>query len=153
MPIQSTRAAKLLTAGKLALAVAAVPAVGLLSGPAVAQADNGLPEPQPVLQPEPVPDASVTSGGCQPGESLAPSNGNCVPTMTQTPASGEGESVAPTPMTGTGETTSTIQSGIGADLVPNINGDSCSGYWESTVCFAEQGPAAVQPRTTISSSP
>lgn len=150
MPIQSTRAATLLTAGMFALAVAAVPTVGVLSSQAVAQADNGLPEPQPVLQPQPEA-VQEGSGGCQAGESLDPSNGNCVPTMTQTPASGEG--VAPTPMTGTGETTSTIESGIGADLVPNINGDSCSGYWESTVCFAEQGPAAVQPRSTISSSP
>jgi len=149
MPIQSSRAAKLLAARVFALAIAA----GLLVSPAVAHADNGLPEPQPVLQPQPEPEQSGGSGGCQAGESLDESNGNCVPTMAQIPASGGGESVAPTPMTGTGDTTSTIQSGIGADLVPNINGDSCSGYWESTVCFAEQGPAAVQPRTTISSSP
>ena len=53
----------------------------------------------------------------------------------------------------TGETTSTITTGDPADLVPNINGDSCTGYWESTVCYAEQGQAAVQPKSTISSSP
>ena len=42
--------------------------------------------------------------------------------------------------------------GVGADLVPNINGDPCSGYWESDVCLAENAPA-VQPRSTLSTSP
>lgn len=113
MPIYSSRAAKLLTAGVFALAVAATPAAGLLYSPPAAHAEGsgGVPVPQPVPVPEPGAQAS------------------------------------------TGETTSTIESGLPADLVPNINGDSCTGYWESTVCFAEQGQFAVQPKSTISSSP
>ncbi|MGV0992326.1 MAG: hypothetical protein ACOYB7_08720 [Mycobacterium sp.] len=46
--------------------------------------------------------------------------------------------------------------GAPVEAVPNINGDSCTGGWESTVCYAEQqgdSPAEVQPRTSISSSP
>lgn len=46
--------------------------------------------------------------------------------------------------------------GAPVEAVPNINGDSCTGGWESTVCYAEQmgdSPLAVQPRTEISSSP
>lgn len=39
--------------------------------------------------------------------------------------------------------------------IPNINGDPCSGAWESVVCYSmQQGNVpVVQPRTTISSSP
>jgi hypothetical protein len=51
--------------------------------------------------------------------------------------------------------TTTTASGIGADLVPNINGYPCTGYWQSMACVAE-GEAdmpAVQPRSTLSSSP
>ena len=46
--------------------------------------------------------------------------------------------------------------GAPVEAVPNTNGDSCTGGWESTVCYAEQqgdSPPAVQPRTSISSSP
>lgn len=46
--------------------------------------------------------------------------------------------------------------GVPVDAVPNINGDSCTGGFESTVCYAEQqgdSPPEVQPRTSISSSP
>lgn len=46
--------------------------------------------------------------------------------------------------------------GVPVESVPNINGDPCTGGWESTVCYAEQqgdSPLAVQPRTSISSSP
>ena len=42
------------------------------------------------------------------------------------------------------------------DTVPNINGDPCTGGFESTVCYAEQmgdSPEAVQPRSEISASP
>lgn len=39
--------------------------------------------------------------------------------------------------------------------VPNINGDPCSGAWESVVCYSmsESNQPAVVPRSTISSSP
>lgn len=157
MPIQSSNAAKLLTAGVFALAVALAPAVGLVYGPAVAHAEGegGVPAPEPVPVPVPEPQVSQSgdTAGCQPGESLNPENGNCEPTMSAIPA-GAGEApIEQAPSPNTGETTSTYTTGIGADLVPNINGDSCTGYWESTVCYAEQGQAAVQPKSTISSSP
>jgi hypothetical protein len=54
----------------------------------------------------------------------------------------------------TQDLTSTVESGVGADLVPNINGTPCTGYWESAACYeASQGEVAVQPKSTISSSP
>jgi hypothetical protein len=154
MPIHSSRTAKLLTASAFALAIAATPTVGLLYTPPVAHAEGagGVPAPGPVPIPEPEAQQPGNSAGCQPGESLDPTNGNCVPTMTPIPTSNGDGPVAPVPTTTTGDTTSTIDTGDPADLVPNINGDPCSGYWESTVCLTENAPA-VQPRSTISSSP
>ena len=157
MPIQSTNAVKLLAAGVFALTVALAPAVGLGFGfgPAVAHAEGegGVPAPEPVPVPEPQAGQSGDSAGCQAGESLNPQNGNCEPTMSAIPAGAGDAPIEQAPPPNTGDTTSTYTTGIGADLVPNINGDSCTGYWESTVCYAEQGQAAVQPKSTISSSP
>lgn len=54
------------------------------------------------------------------------------------------------------EGTNSETTGVPVDAVPNINGDSCTGGWESTVCYAEQqgdSPPPVEPRTSISSSP
>lgn len=54
---------------------------------------------------------------------------------------------------------SEIQPGVPGppvDSVPNINGDPCTGEWESVVCYADQqgdSPVVTQPRTSISSSP
>lgn len=88
-----------------------------------------LPDPEPV--PVPVP-----------GEGLPPVNG-------------DGQIQISAPDVGVGGTNSeTI--GAPVEAAPNINGDSCAGGWESTVCYAEQqgdSPPAVQPRTSISSSP
>ena len=155
MPINSSRVTKLVATGVFALAVAVTPAVGFLYAAPTAHAEGsgGVPNPEPAPVPDIQTQPSGDSSGCQAGESLDPANGNCIPTMSPIPA-GAGE--APTdqaPASTTGETTSTFETGIAADLVPNINGDSCTGYWESTVCYAEQGQAAVQPRSTISSSP
>ena len=149
----SSRAAKLLTASVFALAVAATPAVALLYTPAVAHAEGagGVPVPGPV--PLPDPDAQQPGdSGCQPDETIDPSNGNCVPTMTSIPTSNGGGPEAPIPTRTTTDITSTADTGEPADLVPNINGDPCTGYWESTVCLTEDAPA-VQPDSTISSSP
>jgi hypothetical protein len=46
-------------------------------------------------------------------------------------------------------------SGVGENLVPNINGYPCTGGWESAVCYAmgQDSMPAVQPRSTLSSSP
>ena len=154
MPIYSSRAANLLAASAFALAVAATPAVGFLySAPAAhAEGEGGVPAPEPVPVPRPEAQQPGNSAGCQPGESLDPANGNCVPTLTPIPTSNGDGPVAPVPTTGTGDVTSTSNTGEPADLVPNINGDPCSGYWESTVCLTEDAPA-VQPHSTISSSP
>ena len=153
MLTHSSRAAKLLTAGAFALALAVTPAAGFLYSAPAAHAEGGVPDPGPVPVPAPDVQQPGNSAGCQPGESLNPDNGNCEPTMSPVPADSGDAALAPSPTNITGDTTRTIDSGEPADLVPNINGDSCTGYWESTVCYAEQGQAAVQPRSTISSSP
>ena len=152
MPLYSTRVAKLLAMTVFAIAAATTPAAGLLYSAPVAHAEGGVPDPGPVTVPEPDAQQPGYSSGCQSGESLNPENGNCEPTMSPLTA-GSGDDVAAAPPSATGDTTRTIDSGLPADLVPNINGDSCTGYWESTVCYAEQGQAAVQPKSTISSSP
>ena len=151
MPHYSTRVAKLLAAGVFAIAAAATPAVGVLYSAPVAHAEGGgVPDPGPVTVPEPDVQPPGNSSVCQSGESLNPENGNCEPTMSAVPAGTGDDAVAPTSTTG--DTTSTIDTGEPADLVPNINGDPCSGYWESAVCLTEDAPA-VQPHSTISSSP
>ena len=145
MPIPAGRAVKVVTASMFA-------AAALVWGSAAAYAEGGGGVPNPA--PEPVPAEPAAGGGqgqCQAGESIDPTNGNCVPTMT--PIAGGSAPAAADPLRTTGDTTSTTDSGMGADLVPNINGDPCSGYWESTVCFAEQGRSAVHPHSTLSSSP
>ena len=152
MPIYSTRVAKLLAASVFALA-AATPAVGSCTRrpsrtPRLrwrSRARARFRSLEPELN-------SRATRGCQPDESLDPSNGNCVPTMTSIPTSNGDGTVAPIPTRTTTDTTSTTDTGEPADLVPNINGDPCTGYWESTVCLTEDAPA-VQPHSTISSSP
>lgn len=152
MPLYSTRVAKLLAASAFAIVAAVTPAAGFLYSAPVAHAEGGVPDPGPVTVPQPDVQQPGSTGGCQSGESLNPDNGNCEPTMSPVPTGNEDAAVMP-PTSATGDTTRTIDSGEPADLVPNINGDSCTGYWESTVCYAEQGQAAVQPKSTISSSP
>ena len=59
----------------------------------------------------------------------------------------------PVPMPSTSAASSTLPE---ESLVPNINGYPCSGYWESTACYAMSmgdSPMIVQPRTSVSSSP
>lgn len=88
-----------------------------------------LPEPEPV--PVPVP-----------GQGLPEVNG-------------QGQIHVSAPAVGV-EGTNSETTGVPVNAVPNINGDSCTGGWESTVCYAEQqgdSPPPVEPRTSISSSP
>jgi len=142
MPVQSTWVVKLLTVSAFALTVAAAPA---------AHAEGGIPDPGP--GPQPVASQPGGTGGCQSGESLD-SSGNCTPTMSAV-ANTQGDDAFDDlqPRT-TQDMTSTSETGIGADLVPNINGDSCTGYWQSTVCYEEgQDNVPVQPKSTLSSSP
>ncbi|EHB57840.1 hypothetical protein MycrhDRAFT_0275 [Mycolicibacterium rhodesiae JS60] len=146
MPVQSTWVVKLLTASAFALAVSTAPLAHAEGG--------GIPEPGPG-GPQPVASQPGGTGGCQSGESLDPSTGNCTPTMTPVATTNGGQ---PTddlqPRTTQGVTTTTAESGIAADMVPNINGYPCTGYWESAACYeASQDEVAVQPKSTLSSSP
>lgn len=81
-------------------------------------------------------------------------NGGCVSAVTS-PATG-GETRVAAPSVGGGVQTSTTNSYLDPmHTVPNLNGDPCTGQWESTACYAmnfDSAPA-VQPRSTLSSSP
>lgn len=143
MPVHSAWVGKLLTASAFALAVTTAP---------MAHAEGGIPDPGPAPQPG-VAQADGTAG-CQSGESLDPSTGNCVPTMTSIATTNGDQAFDDLQPRTTQDITATAETGIGADLVPNINGTPCTGYWESAACYeASQDEVAVQPRSTISSSP
>lgn len=110
-----------------------------------------VPEPDPgVTAPAPIDSGTA---GCQGGEVMQ--DGNCVPAMTPVGSTAGGDDPADTPLRYTESETTTIQSGLPVDLVPNINGESCTGYWQSGACYAQNfntGPAVV-PRSTLSTSP
>lgn len=85
---------------------------------------------EPLPEPDPVPVPGVTEEPVQP------------------PASYGGETRVNAP-----QVTSSYEDPL--HTVPNINGDPCTGAWESTVCYAmnfDNAPA-VQPRSSVSSSP
>jgi hypothetical protein len=144
MSVHSNWVAKLLVAGLFTLSVGTAP---------LAYADNdAIPAPEP--GPEPVSSQPSGTATCAQGQSLDPSNGNCLPDMTSV-GNTQGDDVTGDlqPRT-TQDITSTTVTGVGADMVPNINGYSCSGYWESAACYEQsQDEVAVQPKSTISSSP
>ncbi|WP_345229308.1 hypothetical protein [Mycolicibacterium helvum] len=145
MPVHATWVAKLLTVSAFALAAASAPM-------AHAEGGGGIPEPAP--GPQPVASQPGGSSGCQSGESLDPSTGNCTPTMTSVATTNGDQSFEDLQPRTTQDTTSTTETGVAADLVPNINGDSCTGYWQSTVCYEEdQDNVPIQPKSTLSSSP
>jgi len=166
MPTVSKYAVKLLAASVFALAAAAAPAAAVLYAPPTAHAEGhggegGVPAPEPVPQPK----SSVASGGgaaaCAAGESLG-ADGNCVPTMSPVPATAPGAApvaASPDPQEDlqprtTQDVTTTTNTGLGANMVPNINGYPCTGYWESMACYeSSQSEVAVQPKSTLSSSP
>jgi hypothetical protein len=156
MPIDCSSTAKLLAASVFALAVAMTPAVGFLYTAPVAQAEGegGVPEPEPVPVPRPDTDQASGSGGCQSGESLDPSTGNCVPAMTPIATTQGDQPIEELQPRTTQDVTSTTNSGLGADMVPNINGYPCTGYWMSMACVETSGDEVpVQPKSTLSSSP
>ncbi|HPX37126.1 MAG TPA: hypothetical protein PLH92_10895 [Mycobacterium sp.] len=112
-------------------------AAGLLTAGATLFAGAPAAFAAPLPEPEPVPVGPVD------GVSEAPIPGSDGQIRVSAPEVG---------VTG-GESEAT---GAPVEAVPNINGDSCTGGWESTVCYAEQqgdSPPEVQPRTSISSSP
>jgi hypothetical protein len=144
MPVHSTWVVKLLTASACALAVAAAPMAHAEGG--------GIPDPGPA--PQPAGSQPGGTAGCQSGESLDPSTGNCTPTMTAVATTNGDQAFDDLQPRTTQDMTSTVETGVGADLVPNINGTPCSGYWESAACYeTSQDEVAVQPKSTISSSP
>ncbi len=127
---------------------------GSMLGIAPAASAEPVPGPEPVPAPAPAPASGNGFAGCQNGEVMQ--DGNCVPNMTSvTSDDGQAGPMPEAPLRYTDEHTSTTQSGIPADLVPNINGTPCTGYWMSAACYAENqdGAPAVVPRSTLSSSP
>lgn len=137
---------RILTGGLLAVAVMLSAAPAALAEP--------VPNPDPVPVPAPNPGSIGGQGGCQGGEVMQ--YGNCVPNMTPVTTDEGYEGAAPeAPLRLSDEHTSTTQSGLPVDLVPNINGTPCTGYWMSGACYAERfnsGPAVI-PKSTLSNSP
>lgn len=123
----------------------------MLSIAPVASADP-VPGPEPVPAPAPAP--GTDTAGCQNGEVMQ--DGNCVPNMTPVTSDEDGEQAVPeAPLRYTDDHTSTANTGVPADLVPNLDGTPCTGYWMSGACYAQAqnaGPA-VTPRSTLSDSP
>ena len=112
------------------LTVAALAVAALVTSAATALAVP-LPEPEPVPVPQPAVEGVPAPAPVTDGE-----------TRVAAPQVGNGES-------GTSSYEDTLHT------VPNINGDQCTGAWESTACYAmnfDDAPA-VQPRSTVSSSP
>ena len=134
-------------------------AFGLILGIAPTAAAQPVPGPEPVPVPAPptTESGSAAGGGssdmCQSGEVMQ--YGNCIPAMAPLNTSVD-EGVPEAPLRLTDSHSSTTQSGVPSDLVPNINGTPCTGYWMSVACYAENtgdSPPAVTPRSTLSSSP
>lgn len=138
---------RVLTAGVLTAAVMLGVAPAALAGPP--------PEPDPAPAPAPVDVGAPQLGtaGCQGGEVMR--DGNCVPSMTPVGTTSGGGSEDHAPLRISDDESSSSTSGIGADLVPNINGTPCTGYWSSMACEEQTDDAlpSVQPRSTLSDSP
>ena len=135
---------RLLTAGMLTAGVMLSIAPAALAQP-VPGPDPGVPAPAQ-------PGVSGTAG-CADNEVLQ--DGNCVPAMTAVASTAGGGAEDHTPLRYSDTESTTTTTGIGADLVPNINGTPCTGYWSSMACDAqsEADLPAVQPDSTLSSSP
>lgn len=138
---------RVLTAGTLAAGVMLSLAPVSLAGPP--------PEPDPAPVPAPVEAAAPQLGtaGCQGSEVMR--DGNCVPSMTPVGTTAGGGPEEHVPLRVSDTESDTISSGIGADLVPSINGTPCTGYWASMACESETDDhlPPVQPRSTLSDSP
>jgi len=120
-------------------------AAAFAAAPAVAA------EPLPGPDPIPVPGGPTSGTDCMTGEILV--NGACVSANTSPATGNETRVAAPTVGGAQSSTTSSYLDPL--HTVPNLNGDPCTGQWESTACYAmnfDSAPA-VQPRSTLSSSP
>lgn len=146
---------RLIAAGFLTAAAIALPATPIFQVVPAAHADGGIPDPQPDPA-GPVGAAGVeTSDGpqCSDGE-VAGSGGNCVPgVMAAAPAEGGATPPELLPRT-TQDITTASDNGGPSNVVPNINGEPCTGYWQSVACSEmDQDTVADHPRSTLSSSP
>lgn len=143
-------ASKALAVSAFAVAAAFAPITGIMPTPGVAYAEP-IPDPEP--EPIPAPQESGAIGGgdeCTQGE-VRGADGNCVPAVAAAPEEVPVTELAPRT---TQDITTSSDSGVAANVVPNINGDSCTGYWQSVACYEmDQDNVAVQPRSTLSSSP
>ncbi|MFN8089767.1 MAG: hypothetical protein U0R81_12495 [Mycobacterium sp.] len=106
------------------------------------------PIPSPPRQPR------TGEGECAYGQVADPNSGDCVPAMGGLASEGGAQPIEEPAPRLTQDITETSSTGVGANLVPNINGDPCTGYWQSVACSEmEQDNVPVHPRTTLSSSP
>lgn len=122
---------------------------GMILGAAPTAVAAPVPDPDPV--PVPQPDSGAGFAGCQGTEVMQ--DGNCVPAMA--PVVVGDEPTPEPPLRLSDDYTSTTVSGLPTDLVPNLDGTPCTGYWMSGACYAmtqDQVPAVV-PRSTLSDSP
>lgn len=110
---------------------------GLLAVGAVALAAAPAAQAQPLPEPDPVP--------VGPEVQPVPAGPGSVP----------GETRVSAPAVGGSQTSTTNSYLDPVNTVPNINGDPCTGQWESVACYAMHydSPPEVQPRSTISASP
>lgn len=146
---------RLLAAGFLTAAAIALPAAPLAQLAPVAYADGGIPDPQPdPAGPVGAVGVETTDGPqCSDGE-VASSAGNCVPGMMAAAPSDSGATPPELLPRTTQDITTASDNGGPASVVPNINGEPCTGYWQSVACSEmDQDTVAGHPRSTLSSSP
>ena len=147
-------ARKLVAAGMLAAALVAVPVTGGLNWSPAAHAEGGVPDPAPEPDPQPAAQPRTGEGECAYVQVADPNSGDCVPAMGGLASEGGAQPIEEPAPRLTQDITETSSTGVGANLVPNINGDPCTGYWQSVACSEmEQDNVPVHPRTTLSSSP
>jgi len=156
-PNCSNLARTLLITGMLAAAVVSAPVATVVYASPAAHAEGGIPDPgvpDPDPDPQPAAQPRVGEGECEYGQVVDPNTGDCIPAMAGLGSSGGEQPIEEPAPRMTQDITESSTTGVGANLVPNINGDSCTGYWQSVACSEmEQDNVAVQPRSTLSSSP
>jgi hypothetical protein len=132
---------------------AAVLTAGVMLSIAPAAVAVPPPDPDPAPAPAPAPPTGGSTAACAGGEVVQ--DGNCVPAMSAVPNTAGGGAEESVPLRINDTESSTMTSGIGTDLVPNINGAPCTGYWSSMACDAQSQAdlPAVQPHSTLSTSP
>jgi hypothetical protein len=142
---------KLLAVSVFSAAAVVAPAVASTVLVPSAYAD-AIPEPGPEM-PQPGESGAIGADDCGSGETRG-ADGVCVAAMGGVAAPEEAQPEPELAPRTTQDITTTSATGVGSNLIPNINGDSCTGYWQSVACYEmDQDNVAVQPRSTLSSSP